>query len=66
MEIQWEDQFTCLGDSSREMEVFPIWFADVCGTPSARVIKKRDLRKTIQKMLDINPVPYLLDVIVPC
>ncbi|GAU20433.1 hypothetical protein TSUD_12520 [Trifolium subterraneum] len=69
----WEDRFykanrahTYLGDPSREEEIFPnmLGFADACGIPAARVTKKEELRKAIQKMLD-TPGPYLLDVIVP-
>ncbi|PWA98279.1 Acetolactate synthase, large subunit, biosynthetic [Artemisia annua] len=73
MVVQWEDQFykanrahTYLGDPSKEAEIFPnmLGFADACGIPAARVIRKEDLRAAIQRMLD-TPGPYLLDVIVP-
>lgn len=73
MVVQWEDRFykanrahTYLGDPANEAEIFPnmLKFADACGIPAARVMRKDDLRAAIQKMLD-TPGPYLLDVIVP-
>jgi len=73
MVVQWEDRFyksnrahTYLGDPANEKTIFPnfLKFADACGIPSARVVKKEELRAAIQKMLD-TPGPYLLDVIVP-
>nr|XP_007138595.1 hypothetical protein PHAVU_009G222200g [Phaseolus vulgaris]ESW10589.1 hypothetical protein PHAVU_009G222200g [Phaseolus vulgaris] len=73
MAVQWEDRFykgnrghSYLGDPSRENEIFPnmLKFADACGIPAVRVMKKEELRAAIQKMLE-TPGPYLLDVIVP-
>lgn len=73
MVVQWEDRFykanrahTYLGNPSNESEIFPnmLKFAEACGIPAARVIRKEDLRAAIQTMLD-TPGPYLLDVIVP-
>jgi acetolactate synthase-1/2/3 large subunit len=73
MVVQWEDRFykanrahTYLGNPANESEIFPdmLKFAEACGIPSARVTRKEDVRKAIQKMLD-TPGPYLLDVIVP-
>ncbi|XP_058226397.1 acetolactate synthase 1, chloroplastic [Rhododendron vialii] len=73
MVVQWEDRFyganrahTYLGNPSDESKIFPnmLKFAEACEIPSARVMKKEDLRAAIQKMLD-TPGPYLLDVIVP-
>ncbi|KAJ8752624.1 hypothetical protein K2173_005513 [Erythroxylum novogranatense] len=73
MVVQWEDRFykanrahTYLGDPSRESEIFPnmLKFAEACNIPATRVTKKKDVKASIQKMLD-TPGPYLLEVIVP-
>ncbi|KAJ7556560.1 hypothetical protein O6H91_05G088400 [Diphasiastrum complanatum] len=73
MVVQWEDRFykanrahTYLGDPEKENEIFPDFckFAEACKVPSARVMRKSDLKDAIATMLK-TPGPYLLDVIVP-
>ncbi|KAG5556405.1 hypothetical protein RHGRI_006861 [Rhododendron griersonianum] len=69
MVVQWEDRFyggnrahTYLGNPSDESEIFPNFskIAEGCAIPTARVMKKDDVKAAIRKMLD-TPGPYLLD-----
>jgi acetolactate synthase I/II/III large subunit len=49
-----------------EADIYPdfVMMARSFGVPSARVIKKAELRAAIRTMLD-TPGPYLLEVMVP-
>jgi acetolactate synthase-1/2/3 large subunit len=79
MVVQWEDRFygsvrgnTILGDESNVGSpdnpdaLYPdfVKIAEGFGVKGRRVIKKSELRKAIQEMLD-HDGPYVLDVIVP-
>jgi acetolactate synthase-1/2/3 large subunit len=79
MVVQWEDRFygsvrgnTILGDENNvggpdnPDALYPnfVKIAEGFGVKGRRVIKKSELRKAIQEMLD-HDGPYVLDVIVP-
>jgi len=79
MVVQWEDRFygsvrgnTILGDENNvgspdnPEALYPdfVKIAEGFGVKGRRVIKKSELRKAIQEMLDCDG-PYVLDVIVP-
>ena len=73
MVVQWEDQFyqgnrghTYLGDPENMKQIYPdfVAMAKSFNVPAERVMFKRDLRASLQRMLDSDQ-PYLLDVITP-
>ncbi|MHB1305968.1 MAG: thiamine pyrophosphate-dependent enzyme [Limisphaerales bacterium] len=73
MVMQWEDRFyqgnrghTYLGDPRHAAEIYPdfVAIAKAFNVPCERVLRRRDLRGAIQRMLD-SKEPYLLDVITP-
>ena len=79
MVVQWEDRFygsvrgnTILGDESNvggpdnPEALYPdfVKIAEGFGVKGRRVIKKSELRKAIQEMLDCDG-PFVLDVVVP-
>ena len=73
MVVQWEDRFyqgnrghTYLGDPRHAAEIYPdfVAIAKAFNVPCERVLRRRDLRGAIQRMLD-SKEPYLLDVITP-
>jgi acetolactate synthase-1/2/3 large subunit len=79
MVVQWEDRFygsvrgnTILGDESNvgspdnPEALYPdfVKIAEGFGVKGRRVLKKSELRKAIQEMLDCDG-PYVLDVVVP-
>ena len=73
MVVQWEDRFyagnrghTYLGDPDNRRQIYPN-YKEICdgfNVKYERVIRKKDLRGAIQRMLDTDE-PYVLDVIVP-
>jgi len=73
MVVQWEDKFyqgnrghTYLGDPENRQQIYPdfVAMAKSFNVPAERVMFKKDLRATMQRMLDSDQ-PYVLDVITP-
>src|SRR2546428_7522774 len=73
MVVQLEDKFykvnrghTYLGDPEHRQQIYPdfVAMAKSFNVPAERVMFKKDLRATMQRMLDSDQ-PYVLDVITP-